>query len=84
MLFTGLASAQSSPKAPANNAVSSNLKVMALAEKGKYSQALPVLQKTLTHLADKQMKYHAAIRTAGKGPISSSVQVRYNLAREKW
>ena len=68
MLFTGLASAQSSPKAPVNNAVSSKLKAMALAEKGKCSRALPVLQKTLTHLADKQMKSHAAMRTAGKGP----------------
>ena len=68
VLFTGLASAQSFPKAPANNAVSSTLRAVTLAEEGKCSQALPVLQKTLTHLADKQMKYHAAIRTAGKGP----------------
>lgn len=62
-LLTGLTSAQATPKTP-DNAASSAQSGIGLAEKGHCSQALPVLQKALTHLADKQLKYHAAMATA--------------------
>jgi len=63
-LLPGLASAQASRKTPASNATSSAQSGIGLAEKGHCSQALPVLQKAMLHLADKQLKYHAAMATA--------------------
>ena len=60
----GIAVAQASPKAPASDGLSSVQRAIDLAEKGLCSQALPLLQKVVPRLANKQMKYHAGMASA--------------------
>src|SRR6266700_5442072 len=62
-LLTGFANAQASPKTPVSDS-SSVQRALGLAEKGHCNQALPVLQKAMPHLADKQVRYHAAMASA--------------------
>ena len=56
--------AQVSPKAPPVDASSSAERGISLAAKGRCREALPLLKKSASHLADKQLKYRAVMSTA--------------------
>ena len=56
--------AQVSSKAPPVEASSSAERGISLASKGRCREALPFLKKATPHLADKQLKYRAAMSTA--------------------
>jgi tetratricopeptide (TPR) repeat protein len=56
--------AQVSSKAPAQDASSSAERGISLAAKGRCREALPVLKKAGPRLADRQLKYRAAMSTA--------------------
>jgi len=62
--FFGLLGAQVPSKAPAADASSSADRGIALAQKGKCRDALPILKKSAPHLMDKQLKYRALMASA--------------------
>ena len=56
--------ARVSPKTPSVDASSSAERGISLAAKGRCGEALPLLKKSASHLADKQLKYRAVMSTA--------------------
>lgn len=63
-LLAVLSPAQVSSKAAAPDASSPAEQGIRLAAKGRCGQALPILKRAATHLADKQLKYRAVMSTA--------------------
>lgn len=63
-LLAALSPAQVPQKAPAVDAASAAERGISLAAKGRCGEALPVLKKAASHLADKQRKYRAVMSTA--------------------
>ena len=64
VLFAQLSRAQVASNAATAEASSSAERGITLALKGRCREALPVLKKAVTHLADKQLKYSALMSTA--------------------
>jgi tetratricopeptide (TPR) repeat protein len=66
-LLSASSPAQVPTKTPAMDASSSVERGLNLAAKGRCKDALPVLKRATVHLADKQLKYRAALATARCG-----------------
>jgi tetratricopeptide (TPR) repeat protein len=66
-LLTASSAAQAPQKAPGPDASSSAQRGISLSAKGRCQEALPLLKKSATHLADKELKYRALMATARCG-----------------
>lgn len=60
----GYPAAQTTRKTPAENASAANEKGIDLAERGLCTEALPLLQKSIPHIADKRRRYQSAMAIA--------------------
>lgn len=66
-LLASMSTAQTLKKASANNAPASAQRGIQLAERGLCNQALPLLRKSLPHIARKKLRYDVAMATAQCG-----------------
>ncbi len=66
-VFSAATGAQISKKAPASDLSASARKGIQLASEGRCNEALPILRKSLPHIADKQVTYDAAMAMAQCG-----------------
>src|SRR5439155_12445010 len=60
-IYTCLSFAQQSGQADSSAVAKQGI---ALAQRGRCTEALPILKKSTSHLTDKQLKYHSAMATA--------------------
>src|SRR5215475_328020 len=64
VVLGGVGTAQDKAKTPAADPIAATTKAVGLAEQGRCSEALPVLKRNTRQLADKQLRYRAAMSTA--------------------